>query len=678
MEFFKHSVHGHFYQPYRVNPYIGEIMLEDTAYPYDNWNERIYRECYLPNAYAHYLLDGKVRNIINNYSKMSFNMGWTLLDWIGKHHPELLQKIKEGSENAIATSFNHTILPLDPQEDKEIQIFWGIRAFEEFFGRKPNGFWLPELAVDKETLQILVKYGVKYIILAPHQVKTKGSFLRYYLQEGHIDIFVYDGELSHGVAFGELLSDAKHLLELINSRKDITLIAVDGETFGHHKKFGEMGLAYMFIHSPNFTTLEAIYKEKLPKLSTEINFNTSWSCAHGIERWRSDCGCSSGGMEGWHQKWRKPLREGLEAVRSRIKEIVYNQLEEYFFDVHSALLGFIDVILGGSKDEYFAKYAKKRLSKEERIKALKLLNAVKYVQLSFSSDGWFFAEISGIETVNNLLFAKRAIDLVEDPLSEKMLLRYLEYAPSNIQAYGNGLGVWKNLVLPKVYSPQDISKCALVMHLSELKDSTDSLGKWHFQVIQENTVRLLDTETEEEFIFEEQLKDFSTESLPSLYAKEVFEKWAMDYIKEESEFLKDYEFLLEDLVQHSKSLKFHTAQHIRERLTLFLKSQLLILLKEDAPFEKIKNVLNKAEALSLDIKDEYLARELSLYIKRSVPKASEEELLELLEFVRNYNLSVNRYELYIDVWEVQNLVWERRQDIKDRRIFELLNLSPSP
>jgi len=670
-------IHGHFYQPYRVNPYIGEIMLEDTAYPYDSWNERIYRECYLPNAYAHYRSEGEVKEIVNNYSKMSFNMGWTLLDWIEKHHPEILKKIKEASGNAIGTSFNHTILPLDPEEDKEIQIFWGIRAFEKFFGRKPNGFWLPELAVDKETLKMLMKYGIKYIILAPHQVKTKGSFLRYYAQEGHMDIFVYDGELSQGVAFGELLSDAKHLLELLKSRKDQTLIAVDGETFGHHKKFGEMGLSYMFIHSSNFTTLESLYREKTPKLSTDINFNTSWSCPHGIERWRNHCGCSSGGMAGWHQMWRKPLREGLEAVRSRIKQIVYNQLEEYFSDAHKAILGFIDVILGGSKDEYFTRYAKKKLNKEERIKVLKLLNALKYIQLSFSSDGWFFAEISGTETVNNLLFAKKAIDLLEDTISEKMLLRHLEYAPSNIQAYGNGLGVWKNLVLPKVYSPQDISKCALVMYLSELKNSTDSLGKWNFQVIKENTVRLLDTETEEEFLFEEHLRDFSAASLPSLYAKEVFEKWAMDYIEEEREFMKDYEFLLEDMVLHSKSLKFHTAQYIRERLTLFLKSKLLVLLKEYSPLEEIKDVLTKAEKLSLDVKDEHLAKELSLYIKRSVLKASEEELLELLEFTKNYNLSVSRYELYIDVWELQNIIWERRQDIKNKRVFELLNLAPS-
>ncbi|MCS7284584.1 MAG: DUF3536 domain-containing protein [Hydrogenobacter thermophilus] len=667
-------IHGHFYQPYRANPYVGDVMIEDTAYPYENWNERIYRECYLPNAYAHLRVDTKVKAIINNYTKMSFNFGWPLLDWMEKNHPELLDKIREGAENAIATSFNHTILPLDPQEDKEIQLFWGIRAFEKFFGRRPTGFWLPELAIDKQIVHMLIKYGIKYILLAPHQTKVRGSFLRYYAQDGHLGIFVYDGELSQGIAFGDLLSDAKSLLETLRSRRGLTIIAADGETFGHHKKFGEMGLAYMFANSSEFKSLEAYYKENMPKLSTDINWNTSWSCPHGVERWRSDCGCSTGGLPGWHQKWRKPLRDGLEAVRSRIKEMVYNKLEEYFFDVHGAILGFVDVILGASKDEYFSKYLKRDINKEEKVKILKLLNAIKYIQLAFSSDGWFFAEISGIEPVKNLLFAKRAIELIEDSSIERTLLRYLEEAPSNIQAYGNGLGVWKNLVLTQVYSPQTISRTALILHISELKDKKDRLGKWEFEVLEESKIRLIDTETEEELSFEEDLTSFDVSMLPSLYAKHIFEKWAMDYIKEEEEFLRDYEFLLEDMVLHSKSLRFRTAQYMREKLRLLLKSKLLILIKEKASTDKIKEILTKADTLSVDVRDEHIAQELTSYVVDKAIKAGDEELLRLLEFAREYNLSVTRYELAIDLWQVQNIVWERRQAIKNDRIFELLNI----
>jgi hypothetical protein len=381
-------------------------------------------------------------------------------------------------------------------------------------------------------------------------------------------------------------------------------------------------------------------------------------------------------LPGWHQKWRKPLGDGLEAVRSRIKEIVYNQLGEYFFDVHVAILGFVDVILGASKDEYFSKYLKRDINKEERVKILKLLNAIKYIQLAFSSDGWFFAEISGIEPVKNLLFAKRAIELIEDSSIERTLLRYLEEAPSNIQAYGNGLGVWKNLVLTQVYSPQTISRTALILHISELKDKKDRLGKWEFEVLDGNKIRLIDTETEEEFSFEEDLTDFDVSMLPSLYAKHIFEKWAMDYMKEEEEFLKDYEFLLEDMVLHSKSLRFRTAQYIREKLRLLLNSKLLILIKEKASIDKIKEILTKADTLSVDVRDEHLAQELTGYVVDKAIKAGDEELLRLLEFAREYNLSVARYELAIDLWQVQNIVWERRQAIKNDRIFELLNILP--
>ncbi len=356
--------------------------------------------------------------------------------------------------------------------------------------------------------------------------------------------------------------------------------------------------------------------------------------------------------------------------------MVYNKLEEYFFDVHGAILGFVDVILGASKDEYFSKYLKRDINKEEKVKILKLLNAIKYIQLAFSSDGWFFAEISGIEPVKNLLFAKRAIELIEDSSIERTLLRYLEEAPSNIQAYGNGLGVWKNLVLTQVYSPQTISRTALILHISELKDKKDRLGKWEFEVLEESKIRLIDTETEEELSFEEDLTSFDVSMLPSLYAKHIFEKWAMDYIKEEEEFLRDYEFLLEDMVLHSKSLRFRTAQYMREKLRLLLKSKLLILIKEKASTDKIKEILTKADTLSVDVRDEHIAQELTSYVVDKAIKAGDEELLRLLEFAREYNLSVTRYELAIDLWQVQNIVWERRQAIKNNRIFELLNILP--
>ncbi len=672
----KFVVHGHFYQPFRENPYVGDIMLEDTAYPYENWNERIHRECYLPNAYAHYRVNTKVRGIINNYKKISFNVGWTLLQWMEKKHPETLEKIMEGSENALATSFNHTILPLDPEEDKEIQVFWGIRAFEKFFGKKPTGFWLPELAVDKETVNILIKYGIKYSILAPHQAKVKDNFFRYYTEKGHMDFFIYDGELSHGVAFGDLLSDAKTLLEKLKQRKDLTLIATDGETFGHHKKFGEMGLAYMFFNSSDFTTLEAFYREHSPKLSGDINWNTSWSCPHGVERWRSNCGCSSGGLPGWHQKWRKPLRDGLEVIRSKLKEITLNELEKYFLEPERAILNFIDIILGGSKEDYLRNHAKKRLSGEERTKVFSLLNALKYIQLSFSSDGWFFAELSGIETVKNILFAKRAMELVGDPNMEKTFLRYLEEAPSNVQAYGNGLGVWKKLVLPQVYETKSIARCVLLFHLSDLNEEKGSFGKWEFEIAKQGIfkIKLFDKETDETFLLEEDLKDFDMSQLPSLCCKKLLEKWSMDYIEAEIEFFKDYERLLEDLVSHSKSLRLDMADYMRKKLEISLKLKLIRSFLKGEEFGRIKEVFKKANELSVDIVDENVSRLFSQYIKKNIPSLSEGELIELLDFVKEYNRSVSKYNHMVGLWEVQNWVWERKETIKDRRVFDLLNL----
>ncbi|MFN3814132.1 MAG: DUF3536 domain-containing protein, partial [Aquificaceae bacterium] len=576
----------------------------------------------------------------------------------------------------LATSFNHTILPLDPEEDKEIQVFWGIRVFEKFFGKKPTGFWLPELAVDRETVDILIKYGIKYSILAPHQAKVKENFFRYYTEKGHIDFFIYDEELSHGVAFGDLLSDAQALLEKLKKRKELTLIATDGETFGHHKKFGEMGLAYMFINSSEFTTLEAFYKEHNPKLSGDINWNTSWSCPHGVERWRSDCGCSSGGLPGWHQKWRKPLREGLEVVRSRVKEIALNELERYFFEPEVAVLHFIDVILGSSKEEYLRNHAKRELSGEERTKVFSLLNALKYTQLSFSSDGWFFAELSGIETVNNILFAKRAMELVGDTSIEKAFFRYLEEAPSNVQTYGNGLGVWKKLVLPQVYEKKFIAGCVLLLHLSDLVEEEGSWGKWKFEIAKQDTFKigLLDKETDESFLLEEDLKDFDMSQLPSLCCKKLLEKWSMDYVEAELEFFKDYERLLEDLILHSKGLRLDMADYMRKKLELSLKLKLIKSFLKGEEFEKIKEVFSKAGELSVDIVDEHISRLFNQYIKKNIPSISEAELIELLEFVKEYNRNVSKYHLMIDFWEIQNWVWERKETIKDRKVFDLLNL----
>jgi alpha-amylase/alpha-mannosidase (GH57 family) len=381
-----------------------------------------------------------------------------------------LERVKEGREHALASTFNHTILPLDPLEDREVQIVWGIRAYERFFGRKPLGFWLPELAVDYETLRLLKKHGIGFIILAPHQVKGNAK----YLWVEDLAVFVYDGKLSHGVSFGELLVSAEKLHQLMKNKEPPVVIATDGETFGHHKKFGELALAYLFKKYPDdFTNLEDYYRAQKPKQRGELVLYTSWSCVHGIERWRSNCGCSAGGLPGWHQDWRKPLRKGLEILRRMVKEKAYSTLEKYLREPELALLDYVDVILENysqsAKENFLRKHAKRPLSAKETVEVFRSLSAIKYMHLAFSSDGCFFADISGIETVKNLLFAKRAIDLLELEDGEMVLKEYLQQAPSNVLAYGNGLGVWEKLVKPQVYEPKTIAKTAVVLHLSEKK-----------------------------------------------------------------------------------------------------------------------------------------------------------------------------------------------------------------
>ena len=665
-------IHGHFYQPFRENPYVGDITLEDSAFPFDNWNERIYRECYLPNAYAHYRQNGKTKRIVNNYTHMSFDMGWTLLYWLEKHHPELLEKIKEGSKNALAMSFNHTILPLDPEEDRLIQIRWGIRAFYHFFGRKPRGFWLPELAVDKKTLQILADEGIKYVILAHHQVKSRENFFRLELERGHIDVFVYDGNISHEVAFGRLLENAQELLNLLNRRSGLTLVATDGETFGHHKKFGEMGLSYMFLHSPDFTTLEDYYTFHEPRARGQVVEYTSWSCVHGIERWRSDCGCSTGGEHGWHQRWRKPLREGLEFLRKAIKEKVYNALGDYLREPEKAMLDFVDVILGKSKEDFLKEHAKRELSTQDKVRVFRFLNAIKYIHLAFSSDGWFFADISGIETVKNLLFAKRALDLSELGELENTFLEYLEDAESNIPTIGNGRKVWEKYVLTQVFTPEKIAKSVYLMRKEGILSDSGTLGKWKFQV-EGDRIRLEDTETTEVYEYEGFFSD-DLQDIPTHYAKRIYESRIIKYMESKTKQLQWYKSFLRYLLTQATNFRSLFVDYVKGEYLDTLRTQVYTLLFMDADFEEVEKLFKDAETLGLDILDKHIAQLLSSYVLKKIKETEENKVVNILKFVREINSKEKNYEAMINLWEAQNYVWENRERFTDKKVFSLLDL----
>ena len=488
-------IHGHFYQPPRENPWLEAIEVQDSAYPYHDWNERITAECYAPNA-ASRLLDGegKVLDIISNYANMSFNFGPTVLSWMEKNRPEAYQNIIDadklsrerfsGHGSAMAQAYNHMIMPLANARDKRTQVIWGIRDFQKRFGRDPEGMWLPETAVDTETLEILAEQGVKFSILAPHQAKAiknrdeekdewrdvdggkidPTTAYLYRLPSGkEITLFFYDGPISQGIAFERVLSSgeafAQRLLGAFSPEREwpqLIHIATDGETYGHHHRFGDMALAFCinYIESNNLATLinYGEFLEKHPPThEVRIIENSSWSCIHGVERWRADCGCSTG-RQGWNQKWRSHLREALDTLRDQLIPSYQHEASRFLKDPWSARDDYIEVILDRSREnvEAFLKsHAVRELEQGEKVKVLKLLELQRHTMLMFTSCGWFFDELSGIETVQVLKYAAKAMQRAEEIFSfslEPQFIAELQQTPSNV--FANGAEVYKKLVTP--------------------------------------------------------------------------------------------------------------------------------------------------------------------------------------------------------------------------------------
>ncbi len=379
-------IHGHFYQPPRENPWLEFVETEQSAHPFHDWNERIALECYRPNAYARVLDErGRILEIINNYSSINFNFGPTLLTWLEKRFPPVYRRILEGDReglkrfghgNAIAQSYNHIILPLANARDQETEILWGITDFERRFQRRPEALWVPETAVNTETLRILVQSGIRYLILSPFQAQRVRPFggrrwtdvshgridttqpYRWFVKdllgkkiwEQFIDIFFYNGVIAKEIAFADLLKDGEafcrrftQFYQESKGRPQIIHIATDGETYGHHKKFGEMALAYALEKGFHSVGLELInygtFLSRFPPIyEVEIDEGpkgegSSWSCSHGVARWKEDCGCHTGGRPGWNQKWRKPLREAIDFLRDELGLIFEREGEEIFQDV---------------------------------------------------------------------------------------------------------------------------------------------------------------------------------------------------------------------------------------------------------------------------------------------------------------------------------------------------------
>jgi alpha-amylase/alpha-mannosidase (GH57 family) len=510
-------VHCHFYQPPRENPSLESVELQDSAYPYHDWNERITAECYAPNAQSR-VMDGenKIVQIVNNYTQISFNFGPTLLSWMEVHAPKVYQSVITGDQasqqrfsghgSAIAQAYNHMIMPLANSKDKWTQAVWGLRDFQSRFGRQPEGMWLPETAVDLETLDILSQLGIKFTILAPRQasrvrkigsrswrdvsgeqIDPKMPHLIKLPSGRKINVFFYNGPVSKGVAFEGLLNNgerfAQKLLEAFAPDADGELpqlvhIATDGETYGHHHRYGEMALTYAlrYLESNRLAQLTN-YAEFLemhpPTCQAEIFENSSWSCVHGVERWRDNCGCN-GGRAGWNQEWRKPLREALDWLRDDLMPKYEEKGGELLKDVWAARDGYIDVILNRSEEslaKFFAQHACHELDSNEKVTALKLLEMQRHAMLMYTSCGWFFDDLSGIETVQVIHYAGRVISLAQQLFpgyNETPFLDRLAKAKSNLSEHGDGAQIYEKFVKP---AEVDFLKLAAHYAISSLFES---------------------------------------------------------------------------------------------------------------------------------------------------------------------------------------------------------------
>ena len=536
-------IHGHFYQPPRENPWLEAIELQDLAYPYHDWNERITSECYAPNAASRILdPDQRIIRIVNNYSRISFNFGPTLLAWMEEQTPRVYRavlaadaesrQLYSGHGSALAQAYNHMILPLASSRDKRTQVRWGVQDFRHRFGRAPEGMWLPETAVDLETLESLAEAGVKFTILAPYQasrVRPIGGRAWRDVSGGRIDpstayritlrggrslsLFFYDGPISRAVAFEDLLvrgenlahrlagafSDARKLPQLVH-------IATDGESYGHHRRHADMALAYAldYIESQGLARLtnygEFLEKHR-PAHEVQILENTSWSCSHGVERWRSDCGCNSGAHPGWNQQWRRPLREALDWLRDQLAQHYEEAGRQMFRDPWAAQDDYIRVILDRSPDNvqlFLGAHAARELDPGERVTALKLLELQRQAMLMYTSCGWFFYDLSGIETVQVIQYAGRALQLAQelfgDALEEAFLAR-LEAAKSNLPEYRDGRRIYEKSVRPAMVDLTKVGAHYAISSLFEDYPSTTrvycySVEQQDFCLLQQGKTRL--------------------------------------------------------------------------------------------------------------------------------------------------------------------------------------------
>ena len=529
------TIHGHYYQPPRENPWLGVIERQPSAYPFHDWNEKIATSCYTPNTVSRILdSQGRIDHIINNFGWLSFNIGPTLFHWMEKRLPKTAERVvagdvesrarNNGHGNAIAQVYNHVIMPLATRREKELQVRWAMADFRRTYGREPEGLWLAETACNQETLEVLIEHGIRFTILAPSQAarvrplkpnplaapgKTKADAwvdvsndsidttqpYRVFLTDAqgraipnrYIDLFFFDKPLSTDVSFAHLLTNSDNLAKrlLAAARPDakgpqLVNVATDGETFGWHEAFADMCLAYFFENSAAEHGLKPVnyarYLELAPpawevQLKPGRNHEgTSWSCVHGVDRWKDDCGCTTDSPGWWNQKWRRPLRESFDALRDRVEAIYKLECAPVLKDPEAARDDYVAVINDRRADRVEAwldARVREGASRKDRLKALALLEALHNCMLSYTSCAWFFGELSRLEPVQNLKYALRAIELAQPFTQEKlepMFLEKLKPAESNIPEMGSGKKVFNMLVKPALYDmPRVVNSYAICL-----------------------------------------------------------------------------------------------------------------------------------------------------------------------------------------------------------------------
>jgi len=681
--------HGHFYQPPRINPYLGIILRQDSAYPFHDWNEKIFTECYQPNTGARILNDaGFTIDIVNNFEYISFDFAPTVIDWLKEKHPYTFKEIisadkraveRIGAGGAIACAYSHTILPLDTPFLRKLDIEWGLKNFEENFSRKADAIWLPETAVNEMVIDELIELGLKFLLIVPTQVQSaklhelkkeinlsSGNIDPRYCYlirrpAGEIKVFVAHGVLSHDFSFRNLLMDSKISADRIeeafstNTHHDqIVSIMTDGETFGHHQPFAERGLGHLLkyelpkrgIKVVNFSYLA---EKCTPTWDIKIKDGregegTAWSCVHGLGRWREDCGC--GKEPGTTQKWRSPLREAFNFISEKIipffKQKVSEVLDENSFWEYPLTWGNF-----ARNDFFIEKHKKKELSFNEKKFVLKLFEMLRYTLYSFTSCAWFWEDISRIETVANMSFALKAMQLYKELSGEDILenfLKILEQAPTNNPNFKNGREVFEVYVMPQKESLYIYVAGEILEGFAKDKKMPFSRETPYFRIfvnINENEAEFVDKQTEEK-------KVFSFELLNSEFPHEILLK--------EGDFKKKY--TIENIFSEQR---YNILESFWLNKILETRSVYEQILESYLQFESIYHLFNRP------VKEiEPVVAKVMMFHLIDMENSFSDEKIQILEsflqMAREYNFNLDGF--YTRYW------LERLIDLELRKIID--------